>query len=96
MSDQGNQGYRYFVDRVYLIGGSESKEETVENIRSVIIDKQLSDGEYAILDIDLSHHNIGLWEDCASDRHYNVYTYEAIPPFLIVRYVRDVDALFDN
>ena len=35
----------------------------------------------------------GLWEDGASEGKYNVYTYEAIPPYLIKRYVKDINDL---
>ena len=52
--------------------------------------KQMSD-DYVILDIDISKHNIGLWEDGASSNAYDVYTYEAIPPALIVRVVDDIE-----
>ena len=86
-------GYRYFVERIFFIGDNESKEKTIENIKSVIADKQFTLGKYVILDIDILQHNIGLWEDGASEGKYNVYTYEAIPPYLIKRYVKDVNDL---
>ena len=75
-------GYRYFPERVYLIGNNPN---IVENIDSVIIDKQFEKRgiQYSILKIDLGKHNISLWYDDASDGKYNVYTLEAIPPSLI-------------
>ena len=75
-------GYRYFPERVYLIGNNPN---IVENIDSVIIDKEFEKNgiQYAILKIDLGKHNISLWYDDASDGKYNVYTLEAIPPSFI-------------
>ena len=82
-------GYRYFTERTFLIGDNDTKEKTKENIRSVINDLEKS--EYVILDIDLSKHEIGLWQDGASEGKYNVYTYEAIPSKLIVRTLNNID-----
>ena len=75
-------GYRYFPERLYLIGNNPN---IVENIDSVIIDKEFEKNriQYTILKIDLGKHNISLWYDDASDGKYNVYTLEAIPPSLI-------------
>ena len=75
-------GYRYFPERVYLIGNNPN---IVENIDSVIRDKKFEKNgiQYTILKIDLGKHNISLWYDDASDGKYNVYTLEAIPPSLI-------------
>lgn len=75
-------GYRYFPERVYLIG---HHSDIVANIDSVIDDKEfVKNGlQYTILKIDLGKHNISLWYDDASDGKYNVYTLEAIPPSLI-------------
>ena len=75
-------GYRYFPERVYLIGNNPN---IVENIDSVIRDKEFEKNgiQYTILKIDLGKHNISLWYDDASDGKYNVYTLEAIPPSLI-------------
>ena len=75
-------GYRYFPERVYLIGNNPN---IIENIDSVIIDKQFEKRgiQYSILKIDLGKHNISLWYDDASIGKYNVYTLEAIPPSLI-------------
>ncbi len=75
-------GYRYFPERVYLIGNNPN---IVENIDSVIIDKEFEKNriQYTILKIDLGKHNISLWYDDASTGKYNVYTLEAIPPSLI-------------
>ena len=75
-------GYRYFPERVYLIGNNPN---IVENIDSVIIDKQFEKRgiQYSILKIDLGEHNVSLWYDDASVGKYNVYTLEAIPPSLI-------------
>ena len=75
-------GYRYFPERLYLIGHN---SDVVTNIDSVIRDKEFEKNriQYAILKIDLGKHNISLWYDDASDGKYNVYTLEAIPPSLI-------------
>lgn len=75
-------GYRYFPERVYLIGNNPN---IIENIDSVIIDKQFEKRgiQYSILKIDLGKHNVSLWYDDASNGKYNVYTLEAIPPSLI-------------
>ena len=75
-------GYRYFPERVYLIGHN---SDVVTNIDSVIRDKEFEKNriQYTILKIDLGKHNISLWYDDASDGKYNVYTLEAIPPSLI-------------
>ena len=75
-------GYRYFPERVYLIGHNPN---IIANIDSVINDKKLEKSriQYTILKIDLGKHNISLWYDDASNGKYNVYTLEAIPPSLI-------------
>ena len=75
-------GYRYFPERVYLIGHN---PDIVENIDSVIDDKEFEKRgiQYTILKIDLGEHNVSLWYDDASVGKYNVYTLEAIPPSLI-------------
>ena len=75
-------GYRYFPERVYLIGNN---PDIIENIYSVIDDKEFEKRgiQYSILKIDLGKHNISLWYDDASVGKYNVYTLEAIPPSLI-------------
>lgn len=75
-------GYRYFPERVYLIG---HHKDIVANIDSVIDDKEFVKNriQYTILKIDLGKHNISLWYDDASNGEYNVYTLEAIPPSLI-------------
>ena len=75
-------GYRYFPERVYLIGNNPN---IIENIDSVIDDKEFEKRgiQYTILKIDLGKHNISLWYDDASVGKYNVYTLEAIPPSLI-------------
>ena len=75
-------GYRYFPERLYLIGNNPN---IVENIDSVIIDKQFEKRgiQYSILKIDLGEHNVSLWYDDAAVGKYNVYTIEAIPPSLI-------------
>ena len=75
-------GYRYFPERVYLIGNNPN---IVENIDSVIDDKEFEKRgiQYTILKIDLGKHNVSLWYDDASVGKYNVYTLEAIPPSLI-------------
>lgn len=82
-------GYRYFVEHVYLIGDNKTKQKTLKDIKNVLSDKQISKN-YVILDIDISKHNIGLWEDGASSGTYDVYTYEAIPPALMVGVVDDI------
>lgn len=75
-------GYRYFPERVYLIGHN---PDIIENIDSVIRDKEFEKRgiQYSILKIDLGEHNVSLWYDDASVGKYNVYTLEAIPPSLI-------------
>ena len=75
-------GYRYFPERVYLIGHN---PDIIENIDSVIDDKKFEKRgiQYTILKIDLGEHNVSLWYDDASVGKYNVYTLEAIPPSLI-------------
>ena len=75
-------GYRYFPERVYLIGHN---PDIVANIDSVIDDKEFEKKriQYTILKINLGKHNVSLWYDDASDGKYNVYTLEAIPPSLI-------------
>ena len=75
-------GYRYFPERLYLIGHN---SDVVANIDSVIRDKEFEKNriQYTILKIDLGKHNISLWYDDASDGKYNVYTLEAIPPSFI-------------
>ena len=75
-------GYRYFPERVYLIGHHPGR---VENIDSVIDDKEFEKRriQYTILKINLGKHNVSLWYDDASNGKYNVYTLEAIPPSLI-------------
>ena len=75
-------GYRYFPERLYLIGHN---PDIVANIDSVIDDKEFEKRriQYTILKINLGKHNISLWYDDASDGKYNVYTLEAIPPSLI-------------
>lgn len=75
-------GYRYFPERVYLIGHN---PDIVTNIDSVIDDKEFEKRriQYTILKINLGKHNVSLWYDDASDGKYNVYTLEAIPPSLI-------------
>ena len=75
-------GYRYFPERLYLIGNNPN---IIENIDSVIRDKEFEKNgrQYTILKIDLGKHNISLWYDDASVGKYNVYTLEAIPPSLI-------------
>lgn len=75
-------GYRYFPERLYLIGHN---PDIVANIDSVIDDKEFEKRriQYTILKINLGKHNVSLWYDDASDGKYNVYTLEAIPPSLI-------------
>ena len=75
-------GYRYFPERVYLIGHN---PDIIANINSVINDKEFKKSriQYTILKIDLGEHNVSLWYDDASVGKYNVYTLEAIPPSLI-------------
>ena len=75
-------GYRYFPERLYLIGHN---PDIIANINSVINDKEFEKRgiQYTILKIDLGEHNVSLWYDDASVGKYNVYTLEAIPPSLI-------------
>ena len=89
-------GYRYFPERVYLIGNNPN---IVENIDSVIRDKEFEKNgiQYTILKIDLGKHNISLWYDDASDGKYNVYTLEAIPPSLIsITTLDEIQKSIDN
>lgn len=81
-------GYRYFPERVYLIGHN---PDIIENIDSVIRDKEFEKRgiQYSILKIDLGEHNVSLWYDDASVGKYNVYTLEAIPPSLISIITKD-------
>ena len=57
-------GYRYFPERVYLIGHN---PDIVANINSVINDKEFKTRgiQYTILKIYLGGHNIRLWYDDA-------------------------------
>ena len=75
-------GYRFFPKRLYLIGNNINIKDDIKN---VIKDKQFEERgiDYAILQIDLENHNIGLWYDDASNNKFNVYTLELIPPKLI-------------
>lgn len=78
-----NNGYRYFSDRIFLIGHS---DDIVENIKSVLEDKGYDENDtdkYVILKIDLTQHDINLWFDDASAGKMNVYTLTAIPSKLI-------------
>lgn len=80
---EADNGYRYFSDRIFLIGHSDN---IVDNIKSVLKDKGYNDpydDRYVLLKIDLKHHNIPLWFDDASAGELNVYTLTAIPPKLI-------------
>ena len=89
-------GYRYFPERVYLIGNNPN---IVENIDSVIRDKGFEKNriQYTILKIDLGKHNISLWYDDASAGKYNVYTLEAIPPSLIsITTLGEIQKSIDN
>ena len=89
-------GYRYFPERVYLIGNN---LDIIENIDSVIDDKEFEKRgiQYSILKIDLGKHNISLWYDDASDGKYNVYTLEAIPPSLIsITTIDEIQKSIDN
>lgn len=89
-------GYRYFPERVYLIGNNPN---IVENIDSVIRDKEFEKNgiQYTILKIDLGKHNISLWYDDASSGKYNVYTLEAIPPSLIsITTLDEIQKSIDN
>ena len=73
-------GYRYFPEKVFLLADSEYRES---NIKEIIQNKQLSDGDYVILKIDLKGHNIGLYKDDFYNDEEFVYTYEAIPPEIL-------------
>lgn len=76
-------GYRYFPERIFLVGNNETLEKTIENIKSVIIDKKLKLGEYVIFEFDLKNHIINLWKDQASEGEFNIYTYTYLSKNLI-------------
>ena len=84
-------GYRYFPERIFLVGNNETLEKTIENIKSVIIDKQLKDGEYVIFEFDLKEHIINLWKDQASNNEYNIYTYTYLSKNLISGIYKNVN-----
>ena len=79
-------GYRYFPDKVFLIASS---EHIVNDIERIIGNKDYDD--YAIVRIDLSGHNIGLYVDDYYNSENIVYTYESIPPAIIS--VVDIDEI---
>lgn len=79
-------GYRYFPDKVFLIASS---EHVVDDIERIIGNKNYDD--YAIIRIDLSCHNIGLYVDDYYNSENIVYTYESIPPAIIS--VVDIDEI---
>lgn len=69
-------GYRYFPEKVFLLGKSDNYKEELERL---IKTKNFKDGEYSIIEIDLSKHNFGLWiDDAVTGYKYPVYTFEAI------------------
>lgn len=83
------KGYRYFPERLFVVNNS----KTIKNdLRKIIRDKNLKEGEYVILKINIKQHNISFFIDNASNNENCLYTLEAIPPTLITQYY-DVDSL---
>lgn len=71
-------GYRYFPEKVFLIANSEN---IVNDLNHIIDNKNYND--YAIIKIDLSGHDVGLYVDNYYDSENIVYTFEAIPPQIL-------------
>lgn len=73
-------GYRYFPEKLFLIAGSDN---ILNDIREIVTSKGYTNKNYAVIKIDISKHNIGLYRDDQYDSDNIVYTFEAIPPSLI-------------
>ena len=84
-------GYRYFPDKVFLVADYQD-DNTIDNIRQIVKNKGLNDKQCAIIKIDLSGHNVGLYKDDYYNSENIVYTYEAIPPQLLT-VIENIDDL---
>ena len=82
-------GYRYFPDKVFLIASSKN---IIDDIKQIIKNKGLNDKQYAIIKIDLSGHNVGLYKDDYYGSDNIIYTYEAIPTQLLT-VIENIDDL---
>lgn len=71
-------GYRYFPEKVFLIAESENIRQ---DINEIVRDKYYND--FAIIKIDLTGHNVGLYKDDYYNKDNIVYTFEAIPPQIL-------------
>lgn len=71
-------GYRYFPEKVFLIADSEN---VIDDLARIIDNKNYKD--YAIIKIDLTGHNVGLYKDDYYNKDNIVYTFEAIPPQIL-------------
>ena len=78
-----DKGYRYFPERLFVVNNSKNIKT---DLKQIILDKQLKDGEYIILKINVKKHNISFFVDDASDTENCFYTLESIPPSLITTY----------
>lgn len=77
-------GYRYYPERIFLLGNKQDKEELTDDIVEIIRNKDLFPNKYAILKIDLHHFkNINIYVDPAYSTDDKYYTYENIPPQFI-------------
>jgi hypothetical protein len=68
--------YRYFPNRVYLIGGGKVKDHIIQATQ----DKGFEDGQYVICKIDIRKLHINIYIDEASKDKQHYFTYECIPP----------------
>ena len=84
-----DKGYRYFPERLFVINNSKSIKT---DLKKIISDKKLKDGEYVILKINIKNHNISFFTDDLSDNENCLYTLESIPPNIITTYF-DIDEL---
>ena len=76
-NDPNKNGYRYFVERVFLIANSKNIKDDIDEVTS-----NLDENDYVILKIDASKLNFTFWWDDASKGN-TVYTYESISPKFI-------------
>lgn len=90
-----DNGYRYFPERNYFIGNSKNIEDTINDIKNVIEDKQLQN-DYIIFEIDVKNKNIELWKDNASNQKYSVYSYVSISPKLIRNIYEDYNKIYNK
>lgn len=82
--------YRYFPNKIFLIGNEKTIKETKQDILEIINDKQLINNYY-IIEIDISNINIELWKDNVSYSNNAVYTFNSIPPYLITNIFTDIN-----